>query len=286
MPFCRNCGKENTPGQNFCAECGAPLKSTASLPPPPPPLLTQDAPVPPEPVRASLTPAPPAPPAGIPQAPPPPSLTGTKPTVPKNMLIAIAAAAIMIIAAAYFIALPMLKGAPGATTGLPPTMAVTTVPTRAPAETTVPVTPVITQSPTPKETFETRYEETYEEIYSSTKAYRFGEKVTLPHTLVRPPLYIKFNVTPVMVNDTKLVDIGLSTEHEVFAIYPDPAAWFEVKVLAAAGGTPADSRGYGIRKGYSGVNQQEFMIRTGGDYIIEMSGNMVTTSVQIRIGTS
>jgi len=193
---------------------------------------------------------------------------------------------VIVIAAALFFGLPMLTGSSLSLSSLPATTAPTPPETTATAETPVPAPTATTPPPAPEITVEARYETAYERIYSSNRTYLFGEKVTIPHTLVHPPLYIKFNVTPAMVNDTKVINIGTPGEYEVFAIYPDPAAWFEVKVLTAAGGDVVDSRGYGVAKGYSGVNQQEFLIRSSGDYVVELSGNRVMAVVDIRIGTS
>ncbi len=272
MPFCGTCGKEHNPGENFCGGCGAPLKTgdqpfpqTGIPPPPPPPALVPPLPVPLSPVQGSQG-------ALVP-----------KPKIPVAALIGIVA---LLVAAAYFIGIPVLTGGTMGGTGLPhpvPTTPATVLPTPRP---TVATTTVVPTTATPLITQEARYEETYEQVYASNKTYRYGEKITFPYPLTRPPLYVKFTITPVMENRTKIADIGLTTEHEVYAVYPSTNAWFEVRVLDAAAGTEIDKRGFGAGKGYSVFTKQEFMVRTSGDYVLEMSGSDVTVNVTILIGTS
>jgi hypothetical protein len=155
----------------------------------------------------------------------------------------------------------------------------TTVTTPSPPQRTlVPETTV----PTPKITRDDRFEETYLELYNRNLTYKFGQKEMFPVDLTQPPLFIKFNVIPVMVNRSKLVDIGLSTERTVYAVYPDPNSWFEVKVLDAVSGTVVDSQGF--NREYNQYIKQEFMVREKGKYTVEMSGNGVTVTTQILTG--
>ena len=119
-------------------------------------------------------------------------------------------------------------------------------------------------------------------MYNQNLTYRFGQKEVFPVDLMRPPLFIKFTVIPVMVNRSKLVDIGLSTEHTVYAVYPDPNSWYEVKVLDAVSGIFVDARGF--NKAYNQYTKQEFMVRDKGKYTVEMSGNGVTVATQILMG--
>ena len=91
-------------------------------------------------------------------------------------------------------------------------MAMTTVmPSVLPTITTKPPTTV----PTSVITRDERFEETYLELYNRNLTYKFGQKEVFPVDLTIPPLFIKFTVIPVMVIRSKLVDIGLSTEHIV-----------------------------------------------------------------------
>jgi hypothetical protein len=190
---------------------------------------------------------------------------------------------VIVAASAYFIGMPLVKGSlppalqPPASAN--PTMAMTTVMTPAlPTITTLPPTTV----PTAVITRDDRFEETYLELYNRNLTYKFGQKEVFPVDLTRPPLFIKFNVTPVMVNRSKLVDIGLSTEHTVYAVYPDPNSWFEVRVLDAISGTVVDAQGF--NKEYNQYTKQEFMVREKGKYTVEMSGNGVTVTIQILMG--
>jgi len=197
----------------------------------------------------------------------------------------IAGAAVLIIAAAVFFAgLPYLQKIQKTTdVAMPPTPPVTLLPvTTTPVM--IPDTPVvITETPTPIIITEGRYEETYEQIYSRNKSFAFGEKVPFTYLLTRPPLYIKFNLTPVMVTHHRMVDIGLSSEHMVNTTNASPYAWFEIKILDAGSGAVLDQQGYG--NDYSDLTKQEFMVRKPGNYTVVMSGNDVTAEVRMLIGT-
>lgn len=266
MPFCFSCGKEISDNQKFCEYCGSAQDisevtspSSRQQQPPPPPALQ---------ALSGQSPAP------FPK----------KPLLPKNWVIVAGVIVLVIVAAsAYGIGLPLVKGGlspalqpPGPTN---PPMAMTTVMTSAlPTITAPPPTTV----PTPVITRDERFEETYQELYNQNLTYKFGQKEVFPVDLTRPPLFIKFTVIPVMVNRSKLVDIGLSTEHTVYAVYPDPNSWFEVKVLDAFSGTFVDARGF--NKEYNQYIKQEFMVRDKGKYTVEMSGNGVTVATQILTG--
>jgi hypothetical protein len=157
--------------------------------------------------------------------------------------------------------------------------------------TTLPTTPVpavqvttaVPAAPTPLVTQELRYEEEYEQVYATNKTFMYGEKISFSYQLTRPPLYVKFNITPAMINRTKIADADLS---EVYAVYPSPNAWFEARVLDAATGKEIDKHGYGTGKGYSIDTRQEFMVRTRGDYVLEMAGSDVAANITVLIGTS
>ncbi len=190
---------------------------------------------------------------------------------------------VIVATGAYFIGMPLVKG------GLPPAMQPPAPPVSSTIMTTVittvtsPITTLsVTTVPTAMITRDERFEETYLELYNRNLTYKFGQKELFPVDLTSPPLFIKFNVIPVMVNRSKLVDIGLSTERTVYAVYPDPNSWFEVKVLDAVSGTYVDSRGF--NKEYNQYTKQEFMVREKGKYTVEMSGNEVTVNTQILTG--
>jgi hypothetical protein len=128
-----------------------------------------------------------------------------------------------------------------------------------------------------------RFGDEYELAYSFARNFSYGEKFVRGVGIERPPLYIIFNVTPSMVKREKIEDIGLSTEHNVTALYPDPRAWFEVDVIDEATGDVIERRGFG--REFSGMTQQEFMVRAAGEYRIVSSGNRVAAQVTILRGS-
>lgn len=275
MPFCTSCGNEIDPGQKFCEKCGSPLDqiipSPETLQPPPPPAPLQ---------AAGAAPPLPPPPLPPPPSPPPFAVAGAKKPVSRKTKIIIAAVAVIVIVAAiYGINSLLFKGVPPFGIGMKAT------PSPTPVMTTVP--PMVTSSastptPTPVQRRDDRYEETYEQVYAKDRAYKFGEREVIPVELTRPPLFFQFNITPSMVSREKVVDIGLSTEHNVTAVYVSPNAWFEVKVLDAATGAVVDKRGF--NREYNVMTHQEFMVRREGNYRIEMSGNDVFVSMKIMTG--
>jgi hypothetical protein len=206
-----------------------------------------------------------------------------KPGIPRKTLLIIGIAAVLVIlVVAYVAGIPMLKAAP------PQQPVPTTVPgTPAPRVTTYAqpsITPFIPPTTvTPLQTLEFRYGDTYEQVYTLNKDFAFGEKEVFSHDLTRPPLYIKFNLTPDMITREKVINIGLSTEETINITYPSPNAWFEVKVLDAGSGAVIDKRGF--HKEYSEMTKQEFMVRNRGNYQVEISGNDVLVEVRILIGT-
>jgi hypothetical protein len=258
MPFCTACGKEIDADQKFCEFCGAEQDPPSVVSPPqvlspPPPALT------PPPVTPSPFPR-----------------EGKLPATMNPALIVGVVVAVAFIAGMLFLGIPSLKGTTshGTAADVTPSPEITTaVPTQT-VPTTVPQTPVLKRAD--------QYEETYEQVYTRNRSYKFGQKEVVSHDLVRPPLYIRFNITPGMVVREKLVDIGLSSEHNITVMYVNPNAWFEVTVFDSGTGTIIDKRGF--NKGYSQITKQEFMVRTKGTYRIVMSGNDVSVNVQILTG--
>lgn len=253
MPFCTSCGKEVEPDQKFCEHCGA-LQ---------------------EPAENTLTDL--QPPLQTP-APLPPQTPGLK----KSTGVIIGFVAVLaIIVIIYFFGLPLVQGAGHSVTTIPSHLSQTPTPVYG-------LTPVVTlitvTGISGSVTQDDRYAEIYEMIYTKDRSFDYGAKDVFTHDLTRPPLLIRFNLIPQIVTRQKLVDIGTSSERMVTATYPDPNAWFEVKVIDADTGAIVDSRGF--NKDYSITTKQEFMVRTKGNYRIEMAGNGVLSSTQIFIGTS
>ena len=137
---------------------------------------------------------------------------------------------------------------------------------------------------TPIQTLEVRYGESYEQVYTLNKDFAFGQKEVFSYDLTRPPLYIKFNLTPDMLTREKVINIGFASEETINITYPNPNAWFEVKVLDAGSGGVIDNRGF--HKEYSEMTKQKFMVRNQGNYLVEISGTDVFAEVRILIGTS
>jgi hypothetical protein len=253
MPFCTSCGAEISADEKFCTSCGAPMDQPAGP-------ATPGSPTPVQPVPAE------------------------KPRIPKKTLLIIGiVAVIVILAAAYVAGIPMLKTLSSqlpVPTPVPSTPAPLVTPYAPPS--TPPSIPPTTV--TPPQTLEVRYGESYEEVYTLNKDFAFGQKEVFSYDLTRPPLYIKFNLTPDMITREKVINIGLSTEQTIYTTYTSPNAWFEVKVLDAGSGAVIDKRGF--NKEYSVMTKQEFMVRNQGNYQVEISGNDVLAEVRILVGTS
>lgn len=192
---------------------------------------------------------------------------------------------LVIVAIAYFAGIPMLKGDQKSSDNFvqshTPSMTPTILPTALP---TLPSTTVITETPTlPVIVKDERLEEDYEQVYSLNQKFAFGQKEYFAHELRQPPLYIRFNLTPTMISQIRLVYIGTKNEQYMNTTETSPYAWFEVKVLDAASGAILEKQGFG--KDYTYVTKQNFMVRQKGNYRIEMSGNDVNAEVQMLIGT-
>jgi hypothetical protein len=255
MVFCTSCGKEVSPGVKFCENCGTPVEQTPASPAPP---ATPSAPV---------------------------TMAKKPPVASRTLVIMAVAGVICLIAVAWFVGLPLLKGPQSAVTATgisgTPTPVVPNFPD--PTTTVIPVTTtLLPEAPTtPVQHTEDRYETSYEQIYTLDQAFSGGQKLSYNHELTRPPLYIKFNVTPGMISREK---VDPSSGQMVNAIYANPNAWFEVKVLDAATGAMVDARGF--NRQYSGMTKQEFMIRNSGNYRVEMSGNDVSAHIEVLIGNT
>jgi hypothetical protein len=261
MPFCTSCGKEVPPGKKFCEYCGAPVEQPAAAPAAPiTPLPEPVVPVSPQPVPVS--------PSG-----------GSG----KTMIIAGILVILVLIAAVYFIGLPLINGSAGGGTPLLkptplPTQALTPLPTILP---TVPVnTPGPADTPAASQTYEEKYMETYNQVYSINHAFTGGQREVFSQDLKTPPLYIKFNITPEIEVGEKVNQVG----EMVSTSYVSPNSWFKVNVYDAGNGALVEQQGF--NKGFSVTTQQEFMVRAPGTYRVEISGNAVTAEVRILTGKS
>jgi hypothetical protein len=265
MPFCTSCGAEVAADKKFCPQCGTPL----------------------EPETGPAVPKTPAAPK-VRINPPSPRLTpAIPPKKPKTALIIGSIVVILVIAAAvYFVGLPMLKANQRSADDLAssPTPSVTykTLPTPL---LTPQYTPDITETTIlPVQQRDDRLEEDYEPIYALNQKFSFGQKITFAHNLTRPPLYIRFNLTPTQIVRHRLVSALTNNEHYENTTENSPQSWFEVKVLDAGSGAVIDQEGFG--NDYSDITKQSFMVRQDGNYRIEMSGNEVVADIQMLIGTT
>jgi heme/copper-type cytochrome/quinol oxidase subunit 2 len=264
MPFCTSCGKEVTPGKKFCEYCGTPLDQHAA----------------------------PAEPANPPLVPSPLVTSQTVPVKPsggsiKTMVIAGIIVILVIVAGVYFIGLPLISGSPATapvvqhSTPLP-TQALTQFPTTLIMATTG--APGTLDSSVSRQTYEEKYMETYNQVYSFNHAFIGGQKEVFTQDTSIPPLYIKYNITPKMFFGEKTVDIGLPSEHLVNLSYISPNAWFKVRVYDVGNGVLVEEQGF--NKEHSVMTKQEFMVRSPGNYRVEMSGNDVIAEVRILTGKS
>ena len=262
MVFCTECGCELSPGTKFCESCGAPA----------------------EPSPGGAIPTIPEPnpgPQQIPVIPPPPKPSILVPVLIIGCIILVA----VIAAGLWFVGLPYLEK-----NGIP----VISTPAQTPVPTPVPgipvqqeILPVQTLSLTvtttsPVRKLEGRYEEYYDEIYTLNHFFAFGATESFSHNLTTPPLYVKYNLTPKLLTREKRIDIGRASEETILITYPNPNAWFEIKVLDSSNGAVIEKHGYG--KDYPDVTKSEFMVRSPGNYRIEFSGNDVTADISILQG--
>ncbi len=264
MPFCTSCGAEVAADKKFCPQCGTPVEKV------PGPAA------PDEPGSTSLP------------VNPPPSY-GTASPQPKKistpLIIAGIVVVLAIVAAVYFVGLPMFKTNPKSpdVVAQSPSPAITPAPVMTVLPTPIDTPAVQETTPRTVDVRDPRFEEDYEQIYNISQKFSFGQKVDFAYELTRAPLYVKFNLTPVKITRHRLVSIGTNNEHYVNTTETSPQAWFEVKVLNAGSRAVLDQQGFG--NDYSDITRQYFMVRQDGNYIIEMSGNDVNADVQMLIGT-
>jgi hypothetical protein len=262
MPFCTTCGKEVAPGKKFCEYCGTPLEQPVAVPAvsSPPSLAMPDAPV-------STQTAPVKPPGG----------SG------KTMMVAGIIVVLVLVAGVYFIGLPLIRGSSGSNlqqiTPIP-SQVLNPFPTQLSMQTTI--APKTVNTPGAVLTYEERYMEIYNQVYAINRAFVGGQKVVFTQNLKKPPLFIKFNITPKIFYEERLVEIGTHNEHIANISYTSTNSWFKVEVYDAGSGVLVEDQGF--NKAYSITTQQEFMVRAPGNYRVEMSGNDVTADVRILTG--
>ena len=264
MTFCTSCGAEIAADKKFCVQCGAPVEPVTV----PATLEIPAAPV--DPLSPSSTP-------------------GTSLVQPKRpstfLIIGSIVIVLVIFAVAYSVGLPMLRANQNTPGGFVPSPTSSVIVTLEPtAKPIPPVTTAMPETTTPSGMVrDLRLEEDYEQIYTLHQNFSFGQKVNFIHDLTRPPLYVRFNLTPTLITRHRLVSIGTRNEHFENTTETSPYSWFEIKVLDAGSGVVVNEQGYG--NDYSDITRQNFMVRQQGNYRIEMSGNEVNAEVQMLIGT-
>jgi hypothetical protein len=192
-------------------------------------------------------------------------------------------------AVVYIVGLPMLKtGGQKTMEGMVPTPLITLTPNLTtqltPQYTVAGETTIIPETTTlPVAQWDARLEEDYEPVYNLNQNFSFGQKVQFAHELTRPPLYVRFNLTPVLITRHRLVSAETRNEHDENTTEASPYAWFEVTVFDAGTGEVVEQQGYG--KDYPDITKSSFMVRKNGNYRIVMSGNDVFAEVQMLTGT-
>lgn len=274
---CGSCGEEVDPDLTFCHACGASVgisrQPSAEIPLP-------------HPIPSSV--APPlsfSHPDGIPQH-SDRKITKMPEITPqillKGVLISIAVIAIAIQIIIYAVSIPVGIGTLTPPSQVP-TVNVTPVPTTVtPTPTTKPIpVPTTIPTPTPARMVNPRSGITYEQIYSSDRSYMYGMKEIGNFPLEYPPLYVMYNITPVMVNQTRPIGNESGTEIKEDSVYPDPDAWFEIRMIDSASSQFVERNGYGLTYGYPPLTSRDFMVRTKGNYRLIISGNKVNASVTV-----
>ena len=268
MPFCTSCGAEVTVDKKNCDQCGSPMGPDVV------PAGSPDH----EPLKITATIQTKY---EIPRHP--------KPKPPKRSLVPLIIGGIVIVlvilAAIYFVAIPFLSSSPGVPATVAPTL--TPVITQSPLITSIPtpeITPVAAVTTIlPMNVRDDRLEENYQQVYTHNQNFSFGEKISVSQAVPRPPLYIKFNLTPVMISRHRLVAASTNNEHYENTTDISPYAWFEVKVFDADGYIIKQD---GFGKDYPDLTRQRLMVPKQGTYRIEMSGNDVNADIQMLVGAA
>ncbi|MDD1656270.1 MAG: hypothetical protein LUO87_02715 [Methanomicrobiales archaeon] len=163
----------------------------------------------------------------------------------------------------------------------------TPVPTTPDLGTVVEVTfETVTITPEPPATID---QVTYVEVYHKEYAFK-GNTTGLEYSLNHPPLLIDVTVKPVNITRTTSVrDVTCQpTEYNlclksVKVTYPDPNAWFTIKVKPQ-GSTQVVAED-GFARDYDVGFEKRLTVRSPGNYFIELSGNQVSVDVQMRVAT-
>lgn len=102
--------------------------------------------------------------------------------------------------------------------------------------------------------------------------------------LVKPPLVIDYNISPINITDEKYVEYKVidTLYKEIITIdrsYED--SWFRVVVRDKDTGEIVEEDGFG--RTYSLENQRQLVVRKSGNYSIEFKGEFATVDLTVRV---
>ncbi len=155
------------------------------------------------------------------------------------------------------------------------------------------VTPIVTSenarssSPNILPTTQPPKEENYVLIYAEDLSYVSGKVPTaVSFDVKNPPLVINYNISPVMVFDSRYATNSsalkeLRTDILINSTYPSPDAVFTVSVFDKTTGGKVAEDGYG--RLYGITPKKTFVIREAGRYIIQFYGDDVDAHVEMLL---
>ncbi|MCK9580312.1 MAG: hypothetical protein M0Q92_07655 [Methanoregula sp.] len=155
------------------------------------------------------------------------------------------------------------------------------------------VTPVTTPDPGQSSlryippTTQAAPEESYALIYSDDLSYLAGEDPTAVAFDVKvPPLVIRYNVSPLIVTDSKMT-INRSSKSELRTdilinyTYPSPDSEFTVTVFDKNSGRKLSDDGFGREFGM--LTPKTFIVREAGSFIIQFDGDDAEAHVDMLL---
>jgi hypothetical protein len=122
----------------------------------------------------------------------------------------------------------------------------------------------------------------YVTIFKNNLSYNLENSYKISFDLKNPPMVIRYKVIPQNITDTKWFTPRDSKKKNDTAIVnrPDEFAWFELKIYDKDG--LYEKQGWGRIYGIP-LTTQEIVIRNGGMYQIEFSGQEVTVSSEVLV---
>jgi len=125
--------------------------------------------------------------------------------------------------------------------------------------------------------------DTYLEIYQQKRKYNCSEMEAFSYNLTSPPLFIDFTVTPAQITRsiTTTSSYGTKAEKTLTVTHLNDMSWFEVTVRDRDTGRVIAREGFG--RTYDSAAKKTLTVRTGGNYLIEMTGCLVTVDLHMRV---